>query len=150
MAGHLETLFAAAAQVKDDRPEFSAVLLLHIYCIYDSDMTHGGLRYSKGFIGVKSQCYFGHNYHFFCCRVHAMGEEVCLGVHSTTLLRASPKLLYQHARAKGVGRDNMSDTVLSSGLDMNHAAGSLSLVALYNVVFERKVLGAVSSMVTAG
>jgi hypothetical protein len=43
---------------------FPAVLLLHIYCIYDSDMTHGGPQYSKGFIGVESVLSWSQLSHF--------------------------------------------------------------------------------------
>jgi hypothetical protein len=41
-------------------------LLLHIYCIYDSDMTHRGPRSLAGLVGVECQCYLGYRYLVFC------------------------------------------------------------------------------------
>jgi hypothetical protein len=79
----------------------SVVLLLHIYCIYDSDMTHGGSRYSEDFIGVESQCYLGYSYVFSALKVHIMDGEVCFGiltVHHCYSFASSTKTLYQYLR----------------------------------------------------
>jgi hypothetical protein len=51
------------------RDSCSTALLLHIYCIYDSDMTHGGHRSHIGIIGVQRQChqsYLGYINLIFC------------------------------------------------------------------------------------
>jgi hypothetical protein len=50
-------------------------LLLYIYCIYDSDMRHGGLRSLAGLVGVQCQCYLGYNYLVFCMGLAQWTEE---------------------------------------------------------------------------
>jgi hypothetical protein len=138
LIGRLDQFLSAAAQVEDVDLD-SAALLLHIYCIYDSDMTHGGLRYPSGFGGVKSQCYLGYSYlsFFFCNEGLLKWIERSVLPASAAPLRARPKTIYQHAHSFPweLPKDDGKDAELSSGLDMFTLKSVLSLVALYNLGF---------------
>jgi len=84
-----------------------AVLLLHIYCIYDSDMTHGGLRYFTGFGGVESQCYLWLQQSLLLLRRPPHNGKSCLipRVHAAPLASRTQNYIPTHVWLSKRGYD---------------------------------------------
>jgi hypothetical protein len=121
----------------------SAILLLHIYCIYDSDMTHGGPRYPKGLLALRVSVILVTFISFSTLKVHTVAREVALAFSASAGVSFARKTKHVIlVLAHGYGWEGVCRVGCCAIFSSSHgsAAECISPVALYNLVSHRKVL----------